>query len=249
MRFDRESWRKLYVVESVTHRMLPLFTRGLRDYLLRHAEDDGTILRGSNDNAADLARVLCATQQERKQIEAALQDLFSIGYLASLDGRLWIVKFAEAQSPRSPGAKRQAKYVASLLGDAPGDALNDAPPDSESDEKNDAQNDSILDETRRDEIRSIREVFACWQEVHAHRNAKLDAKRASKIRARLREGFTTDQLKTALRGAKLDGWLMGENPDGKVYDGLESLLKDAAKVERLLEITTKPDKGRVIEVK
>ncbi len=181
MKFDRESWRKLYVAESTTHRMLPLFTRGLRDYLLRYAEDDGTILRGSDDHAADLSRVLCATQQERKQIEAALEDLHRIGYLASGGGRLWIVKFAEAQSPRSPGAKRQAKYAGSLPTDEQTDALNDA----RTDVPPDGLNDSTIDETRRDESRSIRQVFDCWRETHKHPSAKLDVKRASRIRARL----------------------------------------------------------------
>jgi glycine oxidase len=70
MRFDRESWRKLYVAESVQHRMLPLFTRGLRDYLLRHAEDDGTILRDSVDHAGDLAR-LAVVEREKVGREAS----------------------------------------------------------------------------------------------------------------------------------------------------------------------------------
>ena len=35
MRFERESWRKLYVNESIQHRLMPVLSRGLRDYITR----------------------------------------------------------------------------------------------------------------------------------------------------------------------------------------------------------------------
>lgn len=113
MRFDRESWRKLYVAESIEHRALPLFTRGLRDYLLRGAQDDGTLLRSTKAPAADLARVLAPKDEtERKQLAEGIRELLAIGYLTHSDGRLWITRFEEAQLARSPGAKRQAAWRA-----------------------------------------------------------------------------------------------------------------------------------------
>ncbi len=226
MRFERESWRKLYVAESVSHRMLPLFTRGLRDYLLRHAEDDGTILRESSDHAGDLLRALYATSAERKQLAAGLDDLIRIGYLATDGRKLWITKFSEAQSARSPGAKRQAEFRirngdSDVTGDADGDVTGDV----------------TKDEKRRDESKHIRSVFDCWREVMGHPSSVLDAKRIARIRARLREGFTVDQLCQAIRNAKLDGFLMGQNERQRVYDGLETLLRDAAQVERLIALS------------
>lgn len=247
MRFDRESWRKLYVVESVQHRLLPLFTRGLRDYLLRHAESDGTILRDSADHAADLARVLCATTSERKQIDAALADLLRIGYLMSDGGRLWIAKFEEAQSARSPGAKRQAAYLARKNGDAADAVTADVTSDASCDAKADVTNDVTIDETRRDETRDIRSVFEFWQQTHDHRGAKLDSTRTQRIRARLREGFTPDQLKRAIANAKLDEFLMGKNDRNRVFDGLETLLKNASQVERLEALSS--GKSAVIEIR
>lgn len=228
MRFERESWRKLYVAESVSHRMLPLFTRGLRDYLLRHAEDDGTILRGSEDHASDLARVLYATVQERRQIESALDDLYRIGYLETNAGRLWIVKFAEAQSSRSPGARRQAEYRIREQCDVTGDTDDASDGDATG---------YVIDKTRRDESKYIRQVFDFWREAMAHPNSVLDSKRIARIRARLREGFTVEQLCQAISNAKLDDWLMGKNDRNRVYDGLETLLREAAQVERLLGLS------------
>jgi hypothetical protein len=124
VRFDRESWRKLYVAESIEHRLLPLFVRGLRDYLLRLAEDDGTLLHATKDPSGDLIRVLNTLPRERKQVAEAVSELLRIGYLSHSDGRLWISKFKEAQTARSKNAERQARFKARQRSD------DEANPDS-----------------------------------------------------------------------------------------------------------------------
>lgn len=110
MRFDRESYRKLYVSESAEHRLLPLFARGLRDYLLRFAMEDGTLLPKSSKPADDLARVLGAGGAERRSVAHAVSDLIGVGYLSYEGGRLWITRYVEAQEARTPGALRQQRY-------------------------------------------------------------------------------------------------------------------------------------------
>lgn len=82
----------------------------------------------------------------------------------------------------------------------------------------------------------VKEVFECWKLEHNHPRAILDRRREAKVRQRLREGFTVEQLCRAVINAKKDEFLMGENKEGKRYDDLESLLRSASKVERLLEI-------------
>lgn len=84
---------------------------------------------------------------------------------------------------------------------------------------------------------AVKCVFDCWQAEHAKQRSKLDAKRSARIRARLGEGFTVEQLCAALRGAKKDPFLMGRDPRaGRAFDGLETLLRDAAQVERLIAL-------------
>jgi len=88
-----------------------------------------------------------------------------------------------------------------------------------------------------------RKVFGYWQDLFEHQQASYDAKRRQRILARLDEGKTVEQLCSALRGAKHDHWLMGKDPKNpRVYDGLETLLRDAGQVERLmgLDATAKP---------
>lgn len=82
----------------------------------------------------------------------------------------------------------------------------------------------------------VTKVFEFWKREHGHPKAKLERKRRSRIKARLREGFTGRELCIAIRGAKRDAFLMGQNQDGKVYDGLQTLLRDAEQVERLMAL-------------
>lgn len=110
MRFDRESYRKLYVAESAEHQLMALASRGLRDYLLRFAAEDGTLLPSTTDPVGDMMVVLRARPSDKKLVSSALTDLQRVGYLKLERKRLWIVKFEEAQEARSPGATRQKRH-------------------------------------------------------------------------------------------------------------------------------------------
>lgn len=87
---------------------------------------------------------------------------------------------------------------------------------------------------------SVRTVFDFWQTTMNHPGAKLDAKRRGKIQARLKDGFSAEDLCKAIEGAKSDSWLMGSNPSKKVYDGIETVLRDAAQVEKLKALVGQP---------
>lgn len=83
----------------------------------------------------------------------------------------------------------------------------------------------------------VREVFEFWRENTGKTHAKLDRKREVRIRARLSEKFTVEDLKQAIANRIHDPWLMGKDPKStRIYDGLETLLRDAAQVERLRDI-------------
>ena len=82
----------------------------------------------------------------------------------------------------------------------------------------------------------VRQVFAHWQTEHDHPTAKLDDKRRKRIQARLAQGFSAEELCKAITGARYDTWLMGKNPSNKRYDGIDTLLRDAAQVEKLRDL-------------
>ncbi|PXB01154.1 replication protein [Pectobacterium carotovorum] len=83
---------------------------------------------------------------------------------------------------------------------------------------------------------AIKTVFSHWQAEHNHPTSKLDPKRRKRINARLEEGFSVAELCKAISGAKYDPWLMGKNPSNRRYDGIETILRDAAQVEKLRDL-------------
>lgn len=83
----------------------------------------------------------------------------------------------------------------------------------------------------------VNTVFEFWKATHNHPTSKLDDKRRKRITARLSEGYPVDDLLAAISGALYDPWLMGKNPGNKRYDGIETLLRDAAQVERLRDLS------------
>jgi hypothetical protein len=95
----RERWRRLYLREAAQQRATwALMARGIRDYAVRLAEDDGTLVDDAGDNAFDvLIRVLAPQPDEEASTRAACVVLLADGYLEQEDGRIWIVNLPAAQ--------------------------------------------------------------------------------------------------------------------------------------------------------
>lgn len=83
-------------------------------------------------------------------------------------------------------------------------------------------------------------VFKHWQTVMAHPDAKLTNDRKTKIKARLDEGYTVEQLKFAIDGCRLSPFHMGDNDRSTKYDDLNVICKNGAKVEWFMGIAEHP---------
>jgi hypothetical protein len=82
----------------------------------------------------------------------------------------------------------------------------------------------------------VKEVFDHWMQVMKKRaNTKYSPERQSRIRSRLKEGFTVAELKSAIDGALLDSYLVQHN-----YLGIKTILRDAEQVEKLRDLADAP---------
>ena len=79
-----------------------------------------------------------------------------------------------------------------------------------------------------------REVFVFWQEHMDHPRANLDEKRMKAITQRLRNGYSVDDLRAAVRGCKLTPFNMGKNDREEVYDGIDLICRDADHVDKFI---------------
>lgn len=93
-------------------------------------------------------------------------------------------------------------------------------------------------------------VFEFWRKTfNKSARFKLDQKRRKRIDSRRSEGFTVDDLCKAILNAKNDNHLMGRNQNSTaVYDGLQTILRDAAQVERLIDLNAPKALGRRLGV-
>lgn len=81
-------------------------------------------------------------------------------------------------------------------------------------------------------------IFDLWCSAMNHPHAKLDRKRRAKIRDRLKDGYTEDQLKTAIAGCRNSPHHMGQNDRGTVYDDLELICRDASHVDKFIKLAS-----------
>jgi hypothetical protein len=81
-------------------------------------------------------------------------------------------------------------------------------------------------------------VMEAWVEAtgRSARKVKLNAKRRAAVAARLREGYTEQDLIAAARGIAMSAWHAGDNPDGKKFDDLLVAIRDGERVERFRDI-------------
>lgn len=104
-----------------------------------------------------------------------------------------------------------------------------------------------LERLKREElfIQLAEVVFAYWAARLHHPKALLDRKRDARLRARLREsGGDWGLLLYAVDGALSDDWIMGRDErSARPYDGIETIFRDRAQVERLAELCPRCRRG------
>jgi len=74
-------------------------------------------------------------------------------------------------------------------------------------------------------------ALVVWPLVHKHGHPRATPKRLSKIRARLREGFTVEQLCQVIDTVAKDPFMLGDNDRGRPYIEPENFLRSRERVE------------------
>ena len=80
----------------------------------------------------------------------------------------------------------------------------------------------------------VKNIFSYWQKKLNHKKSKLTKERATKILARLKEGYTEDDLKKAIDGCAASSYHMGQNEQGMVYDSIGLIFRNAEKVDEFI---------------
>lgn len=84
----------------------------------------------------------------------------------------------------------------------------------------------------------VQEIFEHWKTVLNHPRSILSIERIRKIKQRLAEGFTVEDLKAAIDGCKKSAFHQGGNDQGRVFDDIGLIFRDAGKVEQFIGYKT-----------
>lgn len=79
-------------------------------------------------------------------------------------------------------------------------------------------------------------VFSYWQNQRGHERAKLDAKREKAIKARLKDGYSVEDLCRAVDGIAKSAHHMGQNDSNTVFDDIELICRNAANVDKFIKL-------------
>lgn len=83
---------------------------------------------------------------------------------------------------------------------------------------------------------SVQSVFEFWRVRMGHPRARLDQKRRQKIRQRLLDGYSAQDLIDAIEGCALSPFHMGTNDRHTVFNDIELICRDAKHVDQFLRI-------------
>lgn len=81
----------------------------------------------------------------------------------------------------------------------------------------------------------VSEVFEFWRETMGKKMARLTPERTAKIKKRLSEGYSVQDLKHAIMGCADSPFHMGVNDSGTLYNDLTLILRNGSKVEQFCE--------------
>jgi len=82
----------------------------------------------------------------------------------------------------------------------------------------------------------VRQTFTFWQTELNHPRAKLDSKRRRSIKARLKDGYTVDDIRKAITGCKQSPFHQGENDSRTIYDDIELICRNAGNLDKFINL-------------
>ena len=103
-------------------------------------------------------------------------------------------------------------------------------------------NTTVADDQAKVSADQVREIFDLWMQVHGKSRAVLTDDRARKIKTAL-ANYGREMCISAIHGCSLSPWHMGKNPNGRTYNDIELILRNASKVEGFAELWVQSRSG------
>lgn len=192
---------------------------------------------GNGDADPELCRAMTAGRRKvtAGQVGKWLDEMNTVGLISFYEVKgeryLHVLKFPEWQ-PAGKNGKRFKRFP--TPDESGGIQVNPVSSSaSENTNKNTNKNENNSNPSR-STAAQVKLVFQFWQEHLNHPKSVLDSKRERVIAARLKDGYSVDDLTAAVRGCALTPYNMGDNDRKQVYDDIELVCRDAKHVEMFI---------------
>ena len=216
--------------------------------LLWTIADDSGRLRG---NSRMLASLLYPYDDDaKKHIEGWLSELVNENCIVryEVDGTSYIqvCNWASHQKIDRPSASKippfdeSSRILANPREHSSGDQGMDQGMDQGKERKGKEGKGEEISVALRARREQVAAVFDCWRKTMQHPKAVLDDKRRKLIEARMKDGYSADDLCRAIIGCSRSAFHMGMNDRGTRYDGIDLIFRDAQKVDQFLKFEAEP---------
>lgn len=132
----------------------------------------------------------------------------------------------KAKASNLANASKDKQDLANL---ADSDSKNKSKNESDSDNKSESKNKAPVSANANQSF----EIFRYWCDVMGKNlnQTKLTPKRDKAIKARLKDGYTLEQIKQAIDGCRMDPFSMGQNDRHKAFNDIELICRTGEKLE------------------
>jgi hypothetical protein len=220
--------------------------------LITRADDRG---RQQNMEQAILGHVYPAGDVAIKQLRRWLGEILEVGIAWSYEhgpfSYLWLPNFwrhqqinrpTESELPAHPADPHRSLSITEALSDYRReritDPLSDSIPDPLTPPRAGARSVPFLSSSKESstengklDAHAVADLFAYWQQQCNHAKAKLSPERRRAIGARLREGGTPEEIRTAIEGAARAAHV---NDQGQRFDDIELICRNRSKLESFI---------------
>lgn len=214
-------WFRLYSEFAIDAKMQMMSEAFQRRYImllcLRCSNGDVTL---QDDEVAFQLRISNDDWMATKAVFVDKNLITEDGRIVAWDKRQYISDSSAERVARHRERKKQGCNV------------TETPPDTDTD--TDISTTNVVDKSVRSEVA---QVFEHWKSVMDSPKSNLDKKRKTAIEARLKDGFSVEDLKAAINGCRKTPHNMGDNDRGQKFNDIELICRNAPNVERFMNAT------------
>jgi hypothetical protein len=217
-------------------------------YLLLTANHKKTKFQGKSIERGQLITGRIALSEKtglsQQSIRTCLERLKSTSEITiQVTNKFSLVTLTNYDSYQSSDDESTSKVTSQLTNNQPATNQQSTTSKECKEDKNDKK---VINTTLSSPTPDADEVFKFWCEVMKKHNVKFTDKRLKAVRARLKDGYSLDDIKQAITGCSLDAWSMGENDRGKPFNDLELICRTGDKLEDFRDSVNTPTLGKVL---